>query len=667
MDIFANLVQPVVNWLHHHPNWSGIITFLISFSESLAIVGSIVPGSVTMTAIGILVGSGVIPCVSTFVWAILGAIAGDSASYFLGYYYRENIILYWPFRKYPQIITQGKAFFELHGGKSVFIGRFLGPLRSIVPIVAGMVMMAHGRFLVANVTSAILWSFLYITPGILLGAATSDLSAETASKLLFYVLIALLVLWLLTHVIYFLYYRAKRFITRHLEQFWDWMSRHPKLESIAFLIRNPEKPQACSQIALLLVSLLFIISFIIVAIAIYHRVLFSELNHAVFNVLQSIRLITIDKIFVIISTIADKKVLISLVFVNFIYLLLRHNKRAAFFWLSNGVVTILGIYFLKDFIHHPRPQGLVFLRHGFSFPSGHTTLATSILGLTAFLIAKPMAQNMRRIVLIPVLTFIALVGFARIYLGVHWLSDIIGGYLFAGSVLFIHLLFYLRKKTNPVNRLELTIVSTLTITLASIAVGYKHFSQDLHNVQPKHKVQIVDLKSWWDSQNNFLPNERLNRFGIPVNHLNLQWAGSIKTIKARLQSQGFREYPHRTFSQAIKVLLSNNRKKSMPLLPQLYQNLRPELIMVLSKPKQPLIVLRLWPSLYQFKNTSLPLWIGHIGYRAKYKKTWLPIYTPIKQKSINAEKLLAQVLNQFDWHQLNSAHVLVIKDKTIKT
>ena len=90
MQLFADYVQPVTHWLYHHPHWALALTFLISFSESLAIIGSIVPGSVTMTAIGILAGSGVMRIDMTLLAAILGAVAGDSASYFMGYYLNQS-------------------------------------------------------------------------------------------------------------------------------------------------------------------------------------------------------------------------------------------------------------------------------------------------------------------------------------------------------------------------------------------------------------------------------------------------------------------------------------------------------------------------------------------------------------------------------------------------
>ena len=137
MSLFADYIHPLTEWLQANPHWSLFITFIISLAESLAIIGSIIPGSVTMTAIGILAGSGIMRLDLTLIAATLGAVCGDSLSYALGYFYSEQLAFIWPFRSNPKWLLYGKEFFARHGGKSVLIGRFVGPLRSLIPVIAG--------------------------------------------------------------------------------------------------------------------------------------------------------------------------------------------------------------------------------------------------------------------------------------------------------------------------------------------------------------------------------------------------------------------------------------------------------------------------------------------------------------------------------------------------
>src|SRR5688572_4022 len=102
-----DFIGSLLNWLNAHPNFSGLVTFIISAAESVAIIGTIVPGTVMMTAIGTLAGGGVIPLWPTICWAILGAILGDGISYWIGYYFKDRLKSIWPFRTHPEILEKG--------------------------------------------------------------------------------------------------------------------------------------------------------------------------------------------------------------------------------------------------------------------------------------------------------------------------------------------------------------------------------------------------------------------------------------------------------------------------------------------------------------------------------------------------------------------------------
>ena len=192
MDFFADYIQWLTIWLHDHPSWALFITFLISCAESLAIVGSIIPGSLTMTAIGMLAGSGVMPLDLTLCFAALGAMAGDGLSYLLGYVFSDRLSSIWPFTRYPNMMHYGQEFFARHGGKSVLIGRFVGPLRSIIPVIAGMMKMPQLHFFFSNLLSAIGWALLYIMPGYLIGTASHQLSSASAKRLVIFIIVFLL-------------------------------------------------------------------------------------------------------------------------------------------------------------------------------------------------------------------------------------------------------------------------------------------------------------------------------------------------------------------------------------------------------------------------------------------------------------------------------------------
>ena len=99
----ADPINPILQWLNANPDLVGIATFIISAAESVAVIGTIIPGSVMMTAIGTLAGAGVIPLWPTIIWAAIGAVAGDGISYWLGHHFKERIRQVWPFSKHPDL------------------------------------------------------------------------------------------------------------------------------------------------------------------------------------------------------------------------------------------------------------------------------------------------------------------------------------------------------------------------------------------------------------------------------------------------------------------------------------------------------------------------------------------------------------------------------------
>src|ERR1700722_233842 len=102
--MMSEAINPILQWLNTHPSLAGLVTFLISAAESIAIIGTIVPGTIMMTALGALAGVGVIPLWSTIFWAIIGAIVGDNFSFFAGRYFKDGLRHSWFFRHYPQLL-----------------------------------------------------------------------------------------------------------------------------------------------------------------------------------------------------------------------------------------------------------------------------------------------------------------------------------------------------------------------------------------------------------------------------------------------------------------------------------------------------------------------------------------------------------------------------------
>ncbi|MDE2462315.1 MAG: DedA family protein [Alphaproteobacteria bacterium] len=163
----------IIAYIAAHPDWAILVVGVSAFGESLAIVSLFFPGTAVLIAAGALVQAGALDPVSVVFAASFGAISGDAISYWIGQRFGAVIPRMWPFRIRPGIIAGGIAFFRRYGWASVFIGRFFGPVRAVVPLIAGMMAMPVRPFYVANCLSAIVWAPALLLSGILLGGTLS--------------------------------------------------------------------------------------------------------------------------------------------------------------------------------------------------------------------------------------------------------------------------------------------------------------------------------------------------------------------------------------------------------------------------------------------------------------------------------------------------------------
>ena len=147
----------ILDLIKSQPDWATFFIALTAFGESFLFVGLFFPGTAMLIAAGGLIAEGVLEPVSVVTAGIVGGILGDAASFWLGQKFGGVLPNLWPFRGNRERLERGIDFFERYGAISVFLGRFLGPLRATVPAVAGMLQMPTWRFYVANVLSAVLW------------------------------------------------------------------------------------------------------------------------------------------------------------------------------------------------------------------------------------------------------------------------------------------------------------------------------------------------------------------------------------------------------------------------------------------------------------------------------------------------------------------------------
>jgi membrane protein DedA with SNARE-associated domain len=159
------ITDVVVSMVREHRSWAAPVVFLLAFGESIAVVSLVLPFWGMLVALGALVGMGGTEFVLVWLAASAGAALGDWVSYWLGYHYHQQIARIWPLSRHPDLLPKGHAFFEKYGAWAIVLGRFSGPLRASVPIVAGAAQMDRRIFQIANWSSALLWAFVLLAFG----------------------------------------------------------------------------------------------------------------------------------------------------------------------------------------------------------------------------------------------------------------------------------------------------------------------------------------------------------------------------------------------------------------------------------------------------------------------------------------------------------------------
>jgi membrane protein DedA with SNARE-associated domain len=137
IDAYA---REIVEFIKAHQDWAAPIVFVLAFGESLAFISLLLP-------------------------AAIGAALGDWLSYWIGVRLGPSVQNIWPLSRHPDLIPKGETFVKKWGAAGIFIGRFFGPLRASVPLVAGIFKMPFWHFQTANFTSAFVWAAVLLTIG----------------------------------------------------------------------------------------------------------------------------------------------------------------------------------------------------------------------------------------------------------------------------------------------------------------------------------------------------------------------------------------------------------------------------------------------------------------------------------------------------------------------
>lgn len=611
----TDLLQSIVVFAAGHADLVYAFAFVASCLEAIALVGLIVPGAGAIVALGALVPSGAVDFWVLSGVATVGALLGDSISYWIGWRYRAHIEAIWPFSRYPQAIAAGRKFFDAHGGKSVFLGRYVGPVRGTVPLIAGMAGMSVSRFLIASAISAATWSPAHILPGMLVGASLS-LTGAVAARLLALGVGLTLLLWLAAKLAGLAMRRGVPLLERLEDRLADWANRRTgwvARQVLALLDGSRNEVRTLALLGVLLVAGAWAFFAIFDGLVTGSPLVQADL--AIYNFLQELRSVVADRILVVVTLLGGRSAAVAIALaVGFVFVL-RRDWRSAAYW----VAAVGGAALIADAVraafHVPRPSITEESWELLSFPSGQATVNVAIYGFLAMMLARSARPQYRTSIAVTAVLVIALIAAARLYLGVQWFSDALGGIAFGSAWCALLAIAYVRHRP-PYAPLR-----TLAAIPLAVWVGIAGFQLaqarpfDVRAFVAAPVQRTIALSDWWSEDWRDLPARRIDLAGINEEPLALQWAGRLRVLRERLVAEGWREPASWSIETILERFDSGADAMSLPVLPRLHDGRPPALIMIHAGPADHTRwVLRLWPTSVRLSPgidaPSQRLWVG---------------------------------------------------------
>jgi len=603
-------LHALLGWISANPGWSYLIVGLVALAESLAVVGVIVPGVVIMLGAGALIATGTLDFWPTMLAAVLGAVAGDGLSYWLGHRYRAHIRCWWPFSRYPQQLDQGIVFFQRHGGKSVAFGRFFGPGRAVVPLVAGMLQMRPSRFIVANVGSALAWAPAYLAPGIVFGASLK-LAAEAAARLVILLLSLGALLWLAIWAARHLYRLLSPHASAWLRAILRWGDVHPKVGRVAQALADPEHPDATTLAAL---AVALIASTAVLGMSIGAGMLGAPdltLNQIALDLGQSLHTPLANHIMASLSRLGDLRVTVPLTLAVLAYLLARRHRRVAGYWLAAVGFALIASPTLGVLLQVPRPELGLELRWPWSFPSGNALGATVVYGFLAIALARGLTRRWRWTPYAAAAFLIGAVALARLYFGAEWLTDLIGS-IALGLTWIATLGLALHRHARPSPHWAgLAGVVVLTVAGAFAATSMTRGQAALAAYLPTHPECSTSATTWRARAPLPVPRYREDLWRRNKRPFDLQYAGSLDRLAQALERDGWRPAEMLGWDNAIRLLSPSLPLHELPVIPHVHDGRHEALALVKDRAPKQRLVLRLWAT-HCHIDGAVPLWVGDI-------------------------------------------------------
>ena len=417
--------------------WTYLIVGAFAFAETGAFVGLVVPGETVMLLGGAVAGRGAIDIYLLIAIAWFSAWAGDTTSFFIGRRLgREFVLTHGPrFGIGHERFEKVEDYFSRHGGKTIFIGRFISLVRAFAPFIAGSSGMRYRAFVPYSILGTGLWASAHILVGYFFSRSIES-AAKYAGRGAFVLATTIVVIVAIVTAVRFLRVEDSR------RRIVAWMEQHAAARWLVTLTRRfrPqlqflwERVTPGGTFGLEFTSLMAIF-----AVAVFVLVSYTVIvngapgptpgDTTAIEIAEKLRADWLTHFAKVFTHLGSSALTGALAFVAAVLLVAR-RRWAEFGVLVGGVVLIfVGVHEIKDIVGRPRPgDGLIGVS-GSSFPSAHAAYSTFYVWLAVTIVMR-LRPGMARgaLVVVAGILLTALVGLSRVYLNVHYLSDVSAGW-----------------------------------------------------------------------------------------------------------------------------------------------------------------------------------------------------------------------------------------------
>lgn len=608
-------LQGLIDFVAANPHLAYTLCFLAAMLESAPVVGLFIPGSTIIVALSALVPGGTVGFWPLTVSAILGAILGDSLAFGIGRRYGRAVLARPPLARYPQLAERCEAFFAGHGGKSVFIGRFVPAIRAFVPLFAGILGLKLGRFLLSDVLSALIWAPAHVLPGMAIGASLA-LAGAVAGRLLVFLAVLVALVFIVAWGVRIVLLRVWPHLTGAIERAREWAHRGSRLPHR--LLRSLLEPGE-TELSGLLVTGAVVIGGLWLFFGLLEEVAAGDplvrADAAVYGLLQSLRTPWGDSLMIAITELGDTPVVIAVTLAVLAWLLVRRAWRTAgYFAAAVGLASLFNTT-VKLILDRPRPVADLYEGLGaFSFPSGHATVNLALWGFFAYLVGRQARVRIRALALANGLAFALLVAFSRLYLGAHWFSDVVAGLAFATAWVTLLSIAYAHHQPDAVGARGLLAVALASFFVAGAINIDRHHGADIARYVTRHEVEMVSASDWAAEGWRRLPASRIDLKGEIEEPFTVAWVGDAAAVEAALDAAGWRPPAPWSLASTLAWLTPGPDPASLPVLPRLADGRTPVLVRIRIEPDGTRLVLRLWGSGLAIgtEGTARPILVGAV-------------------------------------------------------